>query len=118
MTSAMIDDPRGAIDLQESGAGPAILFVPGSCSTGAAWRPVMAQLGDGYRMITTTLPGYGKTAERRSEADSSIGIVAEVIETIVREVDAPCIWSGIRSADWSGWRSRCAAACPLPAYRS
>ena len=37
----MILETRGPIDYQETGAGPTVVLVPGSCSTGAAWRPVM-----------------------------------------------------------------------------
>jgi hypothetical protein len=38
----MIDEAAGRIDYDETGAGPTILLVPGSCSTGAVWRPVIA----------------------------------------------------------------------------
>jgi pimeloyl-ACP methyl ester carboxylesterase len=34
----MIEDPRGRIDYDEAGQGPTVVLVPGSCSTGAAWR--------------------------------------------------------------------------------
>ena len=40
----MIADTRGPIDYDESGEGPTIVLVPGSCSTGAAWRPIIAHL--------------------------------------------------------------------------
>jgi len=39
----MIEDQLGHIDYDESGEGPTIVLVPGSCSTGAAWRPIVAQ---------------------------------------------------------------------------
>lgn len=80
----MIDDPLGALDYDEAGRGPAILFVPGSCSTGAAWRSVVAELAGGYRTITTSLPGYGGSAERRTGSDRSIAPVASAIETVIR----------------------------------
>jgi hypothetical protein len=32
----MINEPRGSIDYAEAGKGPTVVFVPGSCSTGAA----------------------------------------------------------------------------------
>lgn len=85
----MLDDPRGAIDYDERGSGPAVVLVPGSCSTGAAWRPVIAALGEGLRTITTSLPGYGGTAERRSASDLSIERVAEAIEAVVERAQAP-----------------------------
>ena len=36
----MIDETRGRIDYHETGAGPTVVLLPGSCSTGAAWRVV------------------------------------------------------------------------------
>ncbi len=61
----MIEDKRGRIDYDESGEGPTIVLVPGSCSTGVAWRPIVSQWKDGFRCVTTSLLGYGGTAERR-----------------------------------------------------
>ncbi len=61
-----------AMDYHEFGSGPTIIFVPGSCSTGAAWKPIIAALGDNYRSITTNLPGYGGSAECRSPSDIAI----------------------------------------------
>ena len=58
---AMIEDISGNIDYEESGAGPTMVLVPGSCSTGAAWRPVIAAWGNRFRCVTTSLPGYGGT---------------------------------------------------------
>ena len=45
------------VDYQESGDGPVVVFVPGSFSTPAAWRPVMKLLPPGYRMVATALCG-------------------------------------------------------------
>lgn len=81
----MINDPRGNIEYDESGSGPTLVLVPGSCSTGAAWRPVIAALDGQFRCVTTSLPGYGKTAERRSAEDPSIAHAAEVVEAVVRK---------------------------------
>jgi pimeloyl-ACP methyl ester carboxylesterase len=80
----MIDDPRGSIDYQEYGAGPTLVFVPGSCSTGVAWRPVIAALNGRFRCVTTSLLGYGGTAERRTAQDPSITHEAEIVEAVVR----------------------------------
>jgi pimeloyl-ACP methyl ester carboxylesterase len=85
----MIDDPLGRIDYDESGDGPILVFVPGSCSTGAAWRPVIAALGGGFRCVTTSLPGYGGTAERRMPDDAPMSSEAEVIEAVVRRAAGP-----------------------------
>ena len=80
----MIDDPRGRIDYDEYGAGPTIVLVPGSCSTGAAWRPMIAAWNGQFRCVTTSLLGYGGTAERRTASDPSISHEVDVLESVVR----------------------------------
>jgi len=79
-----IDDPRGRIDYDETGSGPTMVLVPGSCSTGAAWRPLISQWNGSFRCVTTSLLGYGGTAERRSANDTEIGLEAEIIEAVIR----------------------------------
>lgn len=85
----MIDDALGPIDYEESGRGSTIVFVPGSCSTGAAWKPVITRLNGFYRTITTSLPGYGGSAERRTIIDQSISLIASAIETVIRHAGGP-----------------------------
>jgi pimeloyl-ACP methyl ester carboxylesterase len=85
----MIRDKRGNIDYAERGSGPTVVLVPGSCSTGAAWRPVIAAWGDGFRCVTTSLLGYGGTAERRSADDCSIAHEVEALETVLRKAAVP-----------------------------
>ena len=74
----------GRIDYDESGAGPTVVLVPGSCSTGAAWRPVIAAWDGRFRCVTTSLLGYGGTAERRSARDPSISHEAGALESVIR----------------------------------
>jgi pimeloyl-ACP methyl ester carboxylesterase len=81
----MIDEARGCIEYDECGTGPAIVLVPGSCSTGAAWRPVIAAWQNRFRCVTTSLPGYGETAERRTALDPSIARTAETVESVIRK---------------------------------
>jgi pimeloyl-ACP methyl ester carboxylesterase len=81
----MIEEPRGSIDYAECGTGPTIVLVPGSCSTGAAWRPVMATWSGQFRCVTTSLLGYGGTVERRTAADPGISHEAEILESVVRK---------------------------------
>ena len=80
----MLEDAAGFIDYDDTGSGPAVLLVPGSCSTGAAWRPVMTAWNGQFRCITTSLLGYGGTAERRSAQDTSIAHEAEIVEAVIR----------------------------------
>ena len=84
MDLAMIEDARGRIDYDERGTGPTVVLVPGSCSTGAAWRPVIAEWDNQFRCVTTSLLGYGGTAERRTASNPSISHEAVVLEAVVR----------------------------------
>jgi pimeloyl-ACP methyl ester carboxylesterase len=86
---AMIFETRGPIDYQETGAGPTIVLVPGSCSTGAAWRPVMGHWQNQFRCVTTSLLGYGGTAERRSSDDADIAYECEILEAVIRRTGDP-----------------------------
>jgi pimeloyl-ACP methyl ester carboxylesterase len=85
----MIDDPVGGIEYEECGSGPTLVFVPGSCSTGAAWRPVISSWDGQFHCVTTSLLGYGKTAERRTASDYSIAREAEIVEAVVRRTARP-----------------------------
>jgi pimeloyl-ACP methyl ester carboxylesterase len=85
----MIEDARGHIDYEIRGAGPTIVLVPGSCSTGAAWRPVIAAWGERFRCVTMSLLGYGSTAERRTALDPSIQHEVDVVEAVLREAGGP-----------------------------
>jgi pimeloyl-ACP methyl ester carboxylesterase len=85
----MIEDALGRIDYDDSGSGPTVVLVPGSCSTGAAWRPIMAEWGTQFRHVTTSLLGYGGTAERRSKSDPSIAHEAEALEAVIRRAGGP-----------------------------
>ncbi len=80
----MIEEAGGRVDYEECGTGPTVVLVPGSCSTGAAWRPVMAAWGDQFRSVTTSLLGYGGTSERRTAYDSSMSHEADALESVVR----------------------------------
>ena len=84
----MIEEPRGRIDYAEYGIGPTIVLVPGSCSTGAAWRPVIATWNGQFRCVTTSLLGYGGTVERRTASDPDIAYEAEILELVVRKAGA------------------------------
>lgn len=85
----MIYQTPGLIDYHEAGNGPTVVLVPGSCSTGAAWRPVMTHLQDRFRCVTTSLLGYGGTAERRTPDDTDIAYEREILETVIRRTGGP-----------------------------
>jgi len=71
-------------EYDEIGAGPTLVLVPGSLSTGAAWKSIVSHLGAGFRVVTTSLLGNGRTAERRSFAQVSIQLQVDALESVVR----------------------------------
>jgi pimeloyl-ACP methyl ester carboxylesterase len=85
----MIEDVRGRVEYDECGSGPTIVLVPGSCSTGAAWRPVIGAWNGQFRCVTTSLLGYGETAERRTSRDASILHEVDVLESVARKTGGP-----------------------------
>ena len=84
----MIEDVRGRIEYDEQGSGPTLVLVPGSCSTGLAWRPVVKALDGKFRCVTTSLLGYGQTAERRLDGDPAVELDVEILERVIRKAAA------------------------------
>jgi pimeloyl-ACP methyl ester carboxylesterase len=85
----MLEDARGQIDYDEEGSGPTILFVPGSWGTGSAWRGVIGGRKGRFRVVTTSLLGYGGTKERRTTTDASIERQVEILEAVARRAEGP-----------------------------
>lgn len=85
----MITNLQGTVEYQESGQGQAIVFVPGSFSTGSSWRNISTPLSERYRTITTSLSGYGKTQERRKPDGIHMEGEMDVLETVLKKADAP-----------------------------
>ena len=75
-----------AVDYVESGEGPCVVFVPGSFSATAAWRPISENLKD-FRSVATSLPGCGGTAALSSENISSDSY-AEIIEAVIARTNS------------------------------
>lgn len=83
------DDDGLGIECVESGQGPALIFLPGSYSTPAAWRPVQRLLGPGWRMLTTSLCGYGQTLETRTAQDSGMHHELRLVQHLARRAAQP-----------------------------
>jgi pimeloyl-ACP methyl ester carboxylesterase len=77
------------IEFAESGDGPALLFVPGSFGTGAGWRSVISKISGRYRFVTTSLLGYGATAERRPLGNATMAQQTDVLDLLFEEIAAP-----------------------------
>jgi pimeloyl-ACP methyl ester carboxylesterase len=77
------------VEYADRGRGAVLLFVPGSFGTAAGWRAVIDNLGDGYRIVTTSLLGYGATAERRPSHNPTMAEQIKVLDSILDHIDAP-----------------------------
>jgi len=75
-----------AFDYAEAGTGTALLLLPGSFGTGTGWKAVMGYLGDGYRMVTTSLLGYGATPDIRPDGNASMAQQVDVIDRIIDRI--------------------------------
>ncbi len=78
-----------SIDFVISGEGPALLFLPGSFSTPAAWRPLQKLLPGGWCLAGTSLCGYGATAERRHVADVAMAHEVAVVREAALRLKRP-----------------------------
>ena len=81
-----MSEPIAAFDYAEAGSGPALLFLPGSFGTGTGWKPVLAYLGEGYRMVTTSLLGYGATPDIRPDGNATMAQQVDLIDRIIDRI--------------------------------
>ena len=73
-------------DYAEAGSGPALLFLPGSFGTGTGWKAVLGHLGEGYRMVTTSLLGYGATPDVRPDGNATLAQQVDLIDRIIDRI--------------------------------
>jgi pimeloyl-ACP methyl ester carboxylesterase len=77
------------IDFVEAGSGPSLLFLPGSYSTPAAWRPVQKLMRGHFRMAATSLCGYGATEDPRTPSDNGIEHEVEIVAHVAERLGGP-----------------------------
>jgi pimeloyl-ACP methyl ester carboxylesterase len=85
----MTPSTQFAVEYQEEGSGATICFVPGSFSTGSSWRGIAAPLSARFRTVSTSLSGYGKTAERRLSGGDHMEDELDILDAVLRRIDAP-----------------------------
>jgi pimeloyl-ACP methyl ester carboxylesterase len=77
------------VEFSERGEGPALLLLPGSFGTGSGWKAVTDRLARTHRIVTTSLLGYGATAERRPLGNPTMRQQTEVIDRILERIGEP-----------------------------
>lgn len=76
-------------DFQCTGAGPALLFLPGSYGHYSAWRDIQSSLSGQYRLISTSLPGYGGSLETRSKHTNDTTEMIAFVEWLIKKIGEP-----------------------------
>ena len=74
---------------EDNQEGETLLFLPGSYANTSAWKGVCKFLKRPYRMVFTSLRGYGNTMESRSIDDFKIDHQLEIIRTITKKISSP-----------------------------
>ena len=106
--SRFVDDGHGAkIHYRDEGNkdGPAILLIHGSNSLLQTWEPLVALLGDKYRLISLDLYGHGLTGPNPAgayDADTNIAAAVRVLDTVGVE---KAYWVGNSMGGWLTWRA-------------
>lgn len=77
------------VEYAERGEGPALLLLPGSFGTGSGWKALTDRLTRSYRIVTTSLLGYGATAERRPLGNSTMTQQTAIIDRILERIGTP-----------------------------
>lgn len=85
----MLDIDGRQIDFVECGEGPPILFVPGSFGAPAAWRGIQKRLPQTYRMVATSICGYGNTTETRSLEDLGMDHQLHIVRAVAGKIGEP-----------------------------
>ena len=106
--SRFVDDGQGGqIHYREEGNkdGPTILLIHGSNSLLQTWEPLVALLGDKYRLVSLDLYGHGLTGPSPTDnysADANIAAAILVLDTV--GVDK-AYWVGNSMGGWLTWRA-------------
>lgn len=103
------------IDRVEQGQGPAVLFLPGSYSTKAAWSAIWSMLPEGLRLLSANLPGYAGQPDPRAHADSAISWLTDWTARLVDEIGAEVHLVG---HSFGGQIALAAALSGVPGIRS
>lgn len=77
------------VEYSERGEGPALLLLPGSFGTSSGWKAVTDRLARSYRLVSTSLLGYGSTVERRPVGNSTMRQQTEIIDRILARIGEP-----------------------------
>lgn len=107
-SSRFLDDGNGGkIHYRDQGNknGPAILLIHGSNSMLQTWEPLVALLGDKYRLISLDLYGHGLTGPNPTGAYDAETNIAEAVRVMDAVGVDRAYWVGNSMGGWLAWRA-------------
>jgi len=107
-SSRFLDDGHGGkIHYRDEGNkdGRPILLIHGSNSMVQTWEPLVALLGDRYRMISLDLYGHGLTGPNPKGAYDAETYIAEAVKVLDAVGIERVYWVGNSMGGWLVWRA-------------
>lgn len=84
--------------------GPVLVLLHGTGASLHTWEPIIAELGERYRIVTYTQPGHGLTSPHPRDDYSHAGM-AEALDLVVNEVGLEhFVLGGNSMGGWVSWR--------------
>ncbi len=106
--SRFVDDGQGAkVHYRDEGYkdGPALLLIHGSNSLLQTWEPLVALLGDKYRLISLDLYGHGLTGPNPNGAYDADTNIAAAVRVLDKAGIDKAYWVGNSMGGWVTWRA-------------
>lgn len=100
-TLARVDLPAGPIEYGDTGGpGPVLVLIGGLAMDGSLWDSVVAEIGDGVRCITPTLPLGSHRLPMRPDADLSLRGLARIVANFLEALGLDDVT--LCFSDWNG----------------
>ncbi|MBT8471211.1 MAG: alpha/beta hydrolase, partial [Marinicaulis sp.] len=103
---AASDDGKLVVHYRDQGvrSGIPIILLHGTASSLHTWEPLVALLGDEYRIISLTLPGHGLTGPHPDD-DYTFEGMAQAVDLVVEKLRLPnFVLGGNSMGGWVTWR--------------
>lgn len=84
----MVEAAGVALAVEETGAGPPVVFVHGTATDRSVWRETLAALGDGVRAIAYDRRAYGHSGAPEPYGGTTVGEQADDLAELIRALDA------------------------------
>ena len=83
---------------------PVLIMAHGMSSSLHAWEPLIAQMGEGYRIVSLDLPGFGLTGPNPTGAYGPAVYTEAVLSVMDAESIETAVIVGSSMGGWTAWR--------------